>query len=179
MEFFSGHIAREQDIIRLFAETFAASEGADEGKLIGDLARNLMGRTPDEDLLVFCAYDGPALVGCIMFSRLTYEQDDRVVFLLSPVAVKTDQQKQGVGRKLIAYGLDVLRQDGVDIAITYGDPNYYSKTGFRQITEGFAQAPLALSLPHGWLGQSLSGKEQAPLVGASRCAEALNKPELW
>ncbi|MHA1524205.1 MAG: GNAT family N-acetyltransferase, partial [Alphaproteobacteria bacterium] len=159
MEFFSGHIGREQEISEHFSATFTDSEGAEEGKIIGQLVDDLMETTPNQDLFVFSAYDDQSFVGCIFFSRLNYGQDDRAVFILSPVAVKTDRQKKGVGQKLIAYGLDKLRQKGIDIAVTYGDPNYYSKVGFRQITEEFAQAPLKLNYPHGWLGQSLSGKE--------------------
>lgn len=138
-----------------------------------------METTPNDDLFVFSAYDDQTLVGCIFFSRLTYELDDRIVFILSPVAVKTDRQKTGIGQRLIAYGLDALREKGIDFAVTYGDPNYYTKVGFRQITEEFAEAPLRLNLPHGWLGQSLSGKDQEPLAGPSRCVEALNKTDLW
>ncbi|MEM7634662.1 MAG: N-acetyltransferase [Pseudomonadota bacterium] len=179
MEFFSGHISREQEICELFSTTFAASEGADEGKTIGRLANDLMDTTPTQDLFVFSAYDGQSLIGCIFFSRLSYDQDDRTVFLLSPVAVKTDQQNKGFGQKLLAFGLDQLRRKGVDIAITYGDPNYYRKVGFRQITEEFAQAPVKLNQPLGWLGQSLTKKDMVPLAGPSRCVEALNKPELW
>ncbi len=179
MEFISGHVGREQEISQLFAATFSDSEGAEEGNIIRLLVDDLMETTPHQDLFVFSAYDDQVFVGCIFFSRLNYEQDDRTVFILSPVAVKTDQQKKGVGQKLIAYGLNELCHRGIDIAVTYGDPDYYSKVGFRQITEEFAQAPLKLNHPHGWLGQSLSEKEQGSLIGPSHCVEALNKPELW
>lgn len=179
MELFSGHIGREKEISGLFSATFTASEGADEGKIIGELAKNLIETTPNEDLFVFSGYDDQSLIGSILFSRLTYEQDDHTVFILSPVAIRTDQQKKGMGQKLIAFGLNELRQKGIDIALTYGDPNFYSKVGFHPITEEFAQAPLELSYPHGWLGQSLSGEDMEPLAGPSCCVKALNKPELW
>lgn len=179
MAFMSGHIGREQKISQLFSETFTASEGADEGRIIAGFVDKLMKTTPPEDLFVFTAFDDQSLVGCIFFSRLRYEHDDRTVFILSPVAVRPDQQKKGIGQKLIAYGLDALREKGVDVAITYGDPNYYSKVGFVQITEDCAKAPLALNVPEGWLGQSLSGAEMTPLAGPSRCVEALNDPALW
>ena len=179
MEFYSGHVTREQAISELFTATFSASEGAGEGQAIGDLVRNLMKTTPSKDLLVWSAYEDQVFLGCIFLSRLTFAQDDRRVFILSPVAVKTDRQKNGIGQKLIAYGLDDLRQKGIDFVVTYGDPNYYSKTGFGQITEELAQAPLKLSFPEGWLGQSLSDKDERPLIGPSRCVTALNNPELW
>lgn len=179
MEFCSGHVTREQAILELFTATFSASEGVDEGKVIGDFVRDLMETTPSKDLFVWSVCEDNMLLGCIFLSRLTFAQDDRTVFILSPVAVKTNHQKNGIGQKLIAHGVEDLRQKGVDFVVTYGDPNYYSKTGFNQITEEFAQAPLKLSLPEGWLGQSLSNQDERPLIGPSRCVPALNKAELW
>lgn len=170
---------REQAISDLFTATFSASEGADEGQVIGAFVRDMMNTTPSEDLCVWSAYDDTVLLGCIFLSRLTFAQDQRTVFILSPVAVKTDQQKNGIGQKLIAHGLQDLRQNGVDYVVTYGDPNYYCKTGFKQITEQFAQAPLKLSFHEGWLGQSLSNKDTDRLIGYSTCVPALDKPELW
>lgn len=179
MDFHSGFSGREQDILDLFTSTFSASESAEEGALIGKFVTDLMEQTPAKDLVVWSAYDAETLLGCIFFSRLTFEQDERTAFILSPVAVKTDHQKTGIGQKLIARGLNELRQAGVDYVFTYGDPNYYSKTGFGQITEAFAKAPLKLSHPHGWLGQSLSNSDEKSFVGESRSVSAVNNPALW
>ena len=77
--------------------------------------------------------------GGIVFSRLRYEQDNRTVFVLAPVAVATDQQGKGIGQRLLIHGLASLRSAGVDIVMTYGDPNYYAKVGFVPISEADAQ----------------------------------------
>ena len=179
MELSAGHIGHECAIIDLFTATFSDSEGAEEGKLIGGFVADLMKTTPQQDLFVFSAYDSNRLVGCIFLSRLTYEEDGRAVFILSPVVVKTSSQKQGIGQKLIAFGLEELSRQGVDIVLTYGDPNYYAKVGFGQISEEMAQAPQKLQQPHGWLGQALGGRNIEPLSGPSRCVAALNRPDLW
>jgi len=179
MEFRPGHAARESDIFDLFVTTFSASEGPDEGAVIGTLVRDMMETTPTQDLFVWSAYEGKELLGCIFFSRLVFAQDERTAFILSPVAVKPTCQNTGVGQKLIAHGLDKLRENRIDFVTTYGDPNYYAKVGFRQITEEFASPPLELSFPEGWLGQSLTGADERPMTGASSCVSALNKPELW
>lgn len=179
MEFSSGCNGREQDIIDLFTATFTASEGAEEGALIGDLARNLLGGSADKDHFVFTAEEKGAIVGAIVFSRLTYERDPRVVFVMAPVAVATGHQGKGIGRRLIDYGLATLRDAGVDIAVTYGDPSYYSRVGFAPISEAFAAAPFKLQHPEGWLGQSLTDSEMTPLQGPSRCVDALNDPAFW
>lgn len=177
---FSAHYADRVDgIVALFTKTFADSEGPDEGALIGALARDMIEKTPGDDLFVFTAWDQDTLMGAIVFSRLTYPQDDRCVFILAPVAVHPDHQGQGVGQALIVHGLNALRENGVDVAITYGDPKFYAKVGFSPITEQLARSPLQLQFPEGWLAQSLSDQPLSPLKGPSRCVEALNDAAYW
>jgi predicted N-acetyltransferase YhbS len=170
---------REDSIMDLFRATFTASEGAEEGALIGDLVRNLLASTAQPDRFVFIAEEEGAIIGGIFFSRLIYEQDQRTVFVLAPVAVATEQQGKGIGQRLLNHGLAVLRSAGVDIAMTYGDPGYYAKVGFRPISEADAAAPFKLQHPEGWLAQSLIDQAITPLKGPSRCVEALNDPVFW
>lgn len=170
---------REPEIVALFTETFAASEGAGEGAVIGTLARDLIETTGPEDLHLFCALDGAALAACIIFSRLTYANDPRSVFVIGPVAVHPDRQGQGIGRHLIARGLNHLRTSGVDVALNYGDPAFYSRVGFRPITETQVAPPFPLAQPHGWQGQSLTDRPLDPLSGPVACVSALDKPAYW
>ena len=179
MELLTEHKGREVEIVDLFTATFTASEGEEEGTLIGELVRNLLGGTAAKDRFVFTAEEDGVIIGGIVFSRLTYAQDERTVFVLAPVAVATDWQGQGIGQRLLNHGLAALRNAGVDIAMTYGDPNYYAKVGFRPISEADAQAPYPLKHPEGWLAQSLTDRAMAPLKGPSRCVEALNDPVFW
>lgn len=130
-------------------------------------------------MLVFMACQRKELAGAIIFSRLIYPEDERSVFILAPVAVAPTWQREGVGQALLTHGLNVLREFGVDVAITYGDPNYYAKVGFKQITEEDAQAPLTLQQPEGWLAKPLNGHHLKPLKGPSRCVGALNDPIYW
>lgn len=179
MVFSDDYETRADAIAALFTATFTAAEGAEEGALIGDLARRLMAETPAEDLRVFTASEDGELVGGLFFSRLTYEGDPRTVFLLGPVSVATQRQGQGTGQRLIAHGLDALRQEGVDIAVTYGDPSFYRRVGFRSITDAEVPVPFALQRPEGWLGQSLADGNLAPLKGPARCVSAIADPVFW
>jgi predicted N-acetyltransferase YhbS len=167
------------EIESLFTATFTASEGPEEGRLVGKLARDLLATTPQEDLFVVSAREDGGLLGCIFFSRLVFEGDDRAVFVLGPVAVATERQGEGIGQRLLRHGLDQLRGRGVDVAVTYGDPNYYSKVGFLPIAEDEIPAPFRLAHPEGWLGQSLTDRPLGAIEGPSRCVEALNRPEFW
>jgi len=175
----SNHEGCEHQIKALFLHTFTASEGADEGMVIGNLVQNLLEKTAPPDLHVFQATEDDALIGCIIFSRLRFDQDLRTAFLLSPVAVSAKRQREGIGQKLLRHGLAALREKGVDVAVTYGDPKYYSRVGFQQMTTKFAEPPFALSAPEGWLGQSLKGQDFAPLKGRSPCVTALSDPHYW
>lgn len=179
MEFVSDQNGRTDEIARLFSVTFTTSEGADEGALIGRLALRLMSETPPEDVRVLAACDGGAVVGAIIFSRLIYEGDDRSVFVLGPVAVATARQNEGIGQRLICRGIDLLRQERVDLAVTYGDPGFYRRVGFNAITQEDVPAPFPLQHPEGWLGQTLTDATLTPITGPARCVAAFNDPVFW
>ena len=166
------------EIEQLFIRTFSDSEGQSEGAVIGDLVRDLMDSTDVNNLYGFVATENEQIIGSIFFTRMTFESDIKA-FILSPVAIHTDHQRKGVGQQLINFGLNAVKENGVELAITYGDPNFYSKVGFSVITEQVVPAPLKLTQPEGWLAQSLVVDEIQPIVGKSHCVEALNKPELW
>lgn len=44
--------------------------------------------------------------------------------MMAPVAVGTAHQGKGIGQRLTTHGLDGLRQEGVNIVVTYGDPGF-------------------------------------------------------
>lgn len=179
MNFASGCTGQETEIAGHFGAVFAASEGADEGARIGRLARALMAETEAGDRIVVVARETGALVGCIIFSRLRFSQDRRTVFLMAPVAVATARQGRGIGQRLIAYGLDLLRGGGADVAVTYGDPGYYSRTGFLPVSTDRVPPPFPLSQPHGWLARSLTGRQLGSIAGEPTCVKALQDPAYW
>ena len=179
MDYSTDYTTHAKAIAELFASTFTASEGAEEGALIGDLARRLIAETSPEDLRVFTAWEDGALVGSIFFPRLTSAGDPRTVFMMAPVAVATAHQSKGIGQRLIAHGLDALRQEGVDIAVTYGDPAFYGRVGFKPVSEADLPAPQPLQQPQGWIAQSLTDEPLTPMRGSAACVAAFDDPALW
>ncbi|KNX42955.1 Acetyltransferase (GNAT) family protein [Roseovarius tolerans] len=179
MDYVEDFTPHTEAIAELFASTFTASEGAEEGELIRALTRRLIAETPAEDLRVFTAWEDGMLVGGIFFTRLTYEGDARTVFMMAPVAVATAHQGKGTGQRLIAQGLDALRQGGVDMAVTYGDPAFYGRAGFKPVLEADLPAPQPLQQPEGWIAQSLTAEPLTPVSGPVRCVAAFNDPALW
>ena len=166
------------EIEALFTRTFSDSEGESEGKLIGHLVHGLMNGTETDDMFGFIATEQGQIVGCIFFTRLSFGSGVKA-FMLSPVAVDPDHQGKGVGQKLIQFGIKHLRELGVELIFTYGDPNYYSKVGFRQVPQEVAAAPFKLAHPEGWLGQSLDGGSLGLPLGQARCVEPFNDPQYW
>ena len=167
-----------EEIKQLFTTVFTDSEGKSEGLVIGSLVSELMINTSSEDLYGFITTDLGEIIGSIFFSRITFDSDVSA-FILSPVAIQTDYQNKGIGQKLINFGINYLKENNVALVFTYGDPNFYSKVGFNIISEKIIKAPLKLTYPEGWLGQSLVSSEIHPIMGNSYCVEALNKAELW
>jgi len=165
-------------IVALFQRVFSDAEGEAEGQVIADFVKELISTTPPSAVIGFTAWEGDAVVGGIFFSQLIVPSG-QLAFILSPVAVSTDVQGRGIGQALIRYGLDHLKSLGVELVFTYGDPGYYSKVGFEQITEAIVKAPCPLSQPIGWLAQSLDGGALLAMSGPTRCVEALNDSGLW
>ncbi|MCW8864793.1 MAG: N-acetyltransferase [Colwellia sp.] len=169
---------QSQEVIELFTTVFSNSEGEKEGALIGKLVSELITTTDAQEILGFVATSQNKIIGCIFFSRLTFENNSNA-FILSPVAVHTEHQGQGVGQQLITFGLEHLKENKVDLVFTYGDPKYYSKVGFTHVSEEHVKAPLTLTYPEGWLGQPLTGSTIKPISGASHCVKALSKQVYW
>jgi putative acetyltransferase len=169
---------RAEEIKSLITTVFSDSEGQSEGILIGNLAYELMSETDKEDLYGFVAIEHEKIIGCIFFSRLTFDSGTRA-FILSPVAVHSAHQGKGIGQRLINYGIKRLKDEGVELVMTYGDPNFYSKVGFSPVEEETIKAPMQLTYPAGWLGQSLISDSVNPIAGQPFCVKALSKPEYW
>jgi predicted N-acetyltransferase YhbS len=178
MEFRSIGRDHSREVTDLFRSCFTSSEGAEEGDAIAALAEVLASAIDDESIFCFAAFESEAMVGAIFFTRLTFESPAQV-YMLSPVAVLTRRQRQGIGKKLIAFGLSGMQARGAQVAVTYGDPEFYGKLGFRPLPEESLQAPMKLSMPFGWLGQSLTEAPIPTLGDRPKCVGAFNDPQYW
>ena len=178
MELLTYKSSNIEEIKQLFTQVFSNSEGQAEGERIGNLTYDIMTATDAQDLYGFVASENEQIIGSIFFTRLTFQSGVNA-FLLSPVAIHTSYQRKGIGQELINFGINHLKENRVSIVFTYGDPSFYSKVGFKLITEKTAKAPLKLTYPEGWLAQSLVSDKIEPIAGDSSCVEAFNKPGIW
>lgn len=168
----------QNELRNLFTSVFTSSEGKREGQLIGTLALKLASGIDNQEIMCFGSYEGELLVGSIFFTRLQFKKVIEA-YMLAPVAVRGESQGKGVGQALIQCGLNELKKRSVVVIITYGDPSYYSKVGFRTLPENIIKAPLTLSMPEGWLGQSLTGEPIPSIKERPACVPEFNDPAYW
>ncbi len=170
--------SNRETVTNLFTSVFSSSEGEKEGELIGNLASRLSSAIDNHEIICFGTYEGDSIVGSIFFTRLEFS-DGFKAYMLAPVAVSTEHQGKSIGQALINYGLNELKNRFVTVAVTYGDPAFYSKVGFQSLSEDVIQAPLNLSMPEGWLGKSLTGEPIPVIKKRPACVKAFNDPAYW
>lgn len=168
----------KEEVAGLFGSAFSSSEGEKEGELISNLASKLCSRADNQEIIGIGAYEEGSIIGASFFTRLKFDEPV-MVYMLAPVAVSPAHQGKGVGQALIKYGLNELKNRAVAVAITYGDPSFYSKVGFQPLSENTIKAPVKLSMPEGWLGQSLKEGPIPTINGRPRCVEEFNDPVYW
>ncbi|ABY44371.1 MULTISPECIES: GNAT family N-acetyltransferase [Bacillus] len=83
------------------------------------------------------------IVGHIMLSKITIEQDGTTVdsLALAPVSVAPSHQKKGIGGKLIGAALEKAKELGYGSVVVLGHPEYYPKFGFKKASEWNIKAP--------------------------------------
>lgn len=166
------------ETLHLFRTVFTESEGVEEGKMLESLVGKIFDSFAASATFGLGGYLGEKLVAAIFFSRLEFPGGERV-FLLSPVAVSTTQQRTGLGTKLIEAGLMELGSRDVSVVMTYGDPAYYGRFGFETISVETVAAPYPLSMPIGWLGLSLGQGKLPSLSGTPQAQPPFADPAIW
>jgi putative acetyltransferase len=73
------------------------------------------------------------VVGHIAFSAAPINGWDCGWYILGPVAVWPEHQRQGIGSRLVEEGLEAIRQRGARGCVLVGDPAFYVRLGFRNL----------------------------------------------
>jgi len=163
--------------IRKVVETAFSDE---ESKVISNLASDLSSETASPSIRSLVAEVDKQVVGYVSYSPIFLRSDASISgYILAPLAVSPEHQKQGVGSRLISSGVDMLSADGVDVLLVYGDPEYYGRFGFKEGIGRSFVPPYPLEYPFGWLGMMLNGKDLPKMPLRFECVQALNDPDLW
>ncbi len=98
------------------------------------------------------------VIGHIAFSPIEITDGTKDWYGLGPVSVLPELQNQGIGKALIHIGIAMLKEKGAKGIALVGDPDYYTKFGFKNhpqlIHEGIPQEyfmvmPLSDEIPQG------------------------------
>jgi len=118
--------------VELVEKVFTASECAENGKLVRSLVEEIRSKRwylPELELIMLDEND--AVIGFCMFSRFHLEgKYEDELLLLSPVAVKTELQRQHISKELIEYGFEKAAAMGYKAVIVEGNPMNYRSRGF-------------------------------------------------
>ncbi len=118
--------------LELVEAVFTAHSDAEEGKLVRSLVEEIRGKRfylPELELVMVDEND--EVIGYVNFARFhldgKYEEE---LLLLSPVAVKTELQRQHISKELIEYGFEKAAALGYKAVIVEGNPQNYRSRGF-------------------------------------------------
>jgi putative acetyltransferase len=88
--------------------------------------------------------DVTGAVAHIVFSRVYVERFDgtRVgAAMLTPLAVRPDRQRTGLGLRLMQFAIDKLEAKGEALFFVLGHPSYYPRAGFRSDLAAGVECP--------------------------------------
>ncbi|MBQ9901902.1 MAG: N-acetyltransferase [Clostridia bacterium] len=138
-----------QPSLDMVRRTFTNSETAEDAQTVVDLIeeiRSMSTYVPELELIM--ADENDEVIGYAMFSRfhLGGKYMDELL-LLSPVAVKTELQRQHISKELIGYGFEKAKEIGFKAVIVEGNPQNYRSRGFKTSADYGIVAGESVGLP--------------------------------
>ena len=139
-----------QPALALVETVFAEHDSPEEGRFVRALVEEIRSKPyylPELELAM--VDDGDAILGYAMFSRFPIEGSyDDELLILTPVAVRTDVQRQHISKELIECGFDRARGMGFSMVLVEGDPRNYNPRGFVTSADHGIVAGPNIHLPH-------------------------------
>lgn len=113
-------------------KVFTEYSDAEGGKLVRALVKEIREKRfyiPELELIT--VDEKGELIGYAMFSRFHLQgKYGEELLLLSPVAVKTELQRQHISKEMIEYGFEKARELGYKAVLVEGNPQNYRSRGF-------------------------------------------------
>ena len=135
--------------LELVEAVFTDHENKQEGKLVRSLVEEIRSKRfylTELELIMVDETDVP--IGYCMFSRFHLEgKYENKLLLLSPVAVKTELQRQHISKELIEYGFEKAKELGYKAVIVEGNPMNYHSRGFTTSADYGITAHESVGLP--------------------------------
>lgn len=109
--------------------------------------------------LTFVAAEDGEIVG---FTMLSYVHvDNRRVLILTPMAVRPDRQRQGIGKAVVRAAIAAAEARGEPVVLVEGVPAYYPQFGFRSATDLGFEKPDPRIHEVAWMALPLSAFEHS------------------
>jgi putative acetyltransferase len=127
---------------RVVTEAFG-DDGAHIALLVDDLRA-------EHARVELVAEDDRGVVGHVLLSRSWVDARRELVevLVLSPLSVRPDAQRGGVGAALVRAAVEAAGADGAPALFLEGDPDYYSRRGFEAATpRGFTRPSTRIPEP--------------------------------
>lgn len=117
----------------LVEDVFAKWDGPEEGRMVRELVKEIRSKkyyVPELELIMVNESD--EIIGYAMFSRFHIEgRYENELLILSPVAVKTELQRQHISKELLEYGFEKAKEAGFKAVLVEGNPRNYNSRGFQ------------------------------------------------
>ena len=136
--------------LELMQEVFSDYDSLQEGKVVRQLVEEIRAKKyyiPKLDLVMVNEKD--EIIGYAMFSRFHIEgKFENELLILTPVAVKTQLQRQHISKELLEYAFAVAKQLGFKAILVEGNPQNYNPRGFWPSYKFGIEAGPNIRLPH-------------------------------
>ena len=134
----------------LVEEVFTKWDSPEEGRTVRALVEEIRSKKyylPELELIMVDESD--RILGYAMFSRFHIEgKYEDELLILTPVAVRTEYQRQHISKELIEYGFEKAKALGYKAVLVEGNPKNYNPRGFVTSADYGITAGPAIHLPH-------------------------------
>jgi putative acetyltransferase len=129
----------DHDVVRRVVAAAFTGHGEDVADLVDRLNSSGSTRTS------LVAEVGGEVVGHVQLSRSWLDARERLVevLVLSPLAVRPDLQRSGIGTELVAAAVAAARDSGAPALFLEGSPTYYAERGFARADDLGFERPSA------------------------------------
>jgi len=136
--------------LNLVEDVFTKYDSPEEGKVVRGLVEEIRRKKyyiPELEFIMVNERD--EVIGYAMFSRFHIEgRYEDELLILTPVAVKTELQRQHISKELLEYGFEKAREMGFSAILVEGNPRNYNPRGFESSYRFGIEAGPNIKLPH-------------------------------
>jgi putative acetyltransferase len=153
-------IRAEQDSDRGVIRDLQTRAFGDAGR-VGELVDALRDSAAPLPAQSFVAEADGQVVGHVMLSASRLDAPSRIVdvYVLSPLGVLPEHQRNGIGTDLVSHAIAAAGSSGVPLLFLEGSPGYYGKRGFVRADEAGFRSPSLRIPPPAFQVAKLSGYE--------------------